>query len=130
MTCEYVNVYFHKCVYLRKDKASIEYNSDEHYSNVILSRVADKSVSDKLLSSSTGVMSPLWSLELLNRSFLRIWWHSFKTRVTLEKKSQFVNFVRDLETYWTQSVIWILFAEICSGYNHGLWLGLCSLCKM
>ena len=41
-----------------------------------------------------------------------------------------VNFVQDLETYWTQSVIWILFAEICSGYNHGLWLGLCSLCKM
>ena len=57
--CEYLNVYFHKCVYIKRDKASIECNSGEHYSNVILSRVADKSVSDKLLSSSTGVMSPL-----------------------------------------------------------------------
>ena len=46
------------CIF-RKDKASTEFNSGEHYSNVILSRVADKSVSDKLLSSSTGVMSPL-----------------------------------------------------------------------
>ena len=70
-------IFFINCVYgiyLRKDKASIvsEYfdHCSDHYSNVILSKVADKSVSDKLLSSSTGVMSPLWSLELLDMHYV------------------------------------------------------------
>ena len=77
-----------------------------HYSTLSISSWFFRSVSLRLLSSSSGVLSPQAGLE--------------------NKKGD-----DDFEAlpYLTQSLIWILLLEIWSGYSQGFWVGLWRFCN-